>query len=127
MSESVSVVNCGEANDLKEESFQLVDGQPRPASDGSIYMVGGFDGCSWLSGLDIYFNSQDLMRPLTPMRFVHTYASAAKFCGELYILGGVEDNLWSDTGMIVLFRLFGFTTTFYLNKIIILKYLFVHS
>ncbi|XVF47402.1 hypothetical protein PTKIN_Ptkin03bG0106200 [Pterospermum kingtungense] len=93
MLETRSVVRCDEADDFKEEQFQSVDGQPGPAFDGSICIVGGFNGCSWLSALDIYSSSQDLMRTWTSMSFVRSYASAAKFCGEFYILGGVDGNL----------------------------------
>ncbi|TYI19914.1 hypothetical protein ES332_A07G198000v1 [Gossypium tomentosum] len=88
---------CVEADDFEEEKFQLVDDQPHPAYDASICIVGGFDGCSWLSSLDIYSSSQDMMRTWTTMSFPRSYASAAKFSDALYILGGVDGNLWYDT------------------------------
>ncbi|PPR96533.1 hypothetical protein GOBAR_AA24128 [Gossypium barbadense] len=100
---------CVEADDFEEEKFQLVDDQPHPAYDASICIVGGFDGCSWLSSLDIYSSSQDMMRTWTTMSFPRSYASAAKFSDALYILGGVDGNLWYDT------------VTPYLNKIILLS------
>ncbi|EOY32624.1 Beta-propeller, Kelch repeat type 1, Development/cell death domain, Kelch related, Kelch-type beta propeller-like protein isoform 1 [Theobroma cacao] len=97
MLETGFVARCVEADDLGEEEYQSVDDQPYPACDGSICLVGGFDGCSWLSALDIYSSSQDLMRTWTSMSFVHSYASAAKFNDEVYVLGGVDGNLWYDT------------------------------
>lgn len=106
MLETGFVARCVEADDLGEEEYQSVDDQPYPACDGSICLVGGFDGCSWLSALDIYSSSQDLMRTWTSMSFVHSYASAAKFNDEVYVLGGVDGNLWYDTGMIFLFVAF---------------------
>ncbi|XP_057980218.1 uncharacterized protein LOC131166019 isoform X2 [Malania oleifera] len=63
----------------------------------SILIVGGFDGFSWLSDLNSYSPSLDLMKSLRPMNFVRTYASAAKLNGELYIFGGVDGDLWYDT------------------------------
>ncbi|XVF19255.1 hypothetical protein REPUB_Repub11eG0094300 [Reevesia pubescens] len=97
MLETGFVSRCVKVDDFEEEEFQSVDKLPRPACDASICMVGGFDGCSWLSTLDIYSSSQDLMRTWTSMSLLRSYASAAKFSGELYILGGVDGNLWYDT------------------------------
>ncbi|GMI73413.1 hypothetical protein HRI_001010600 [Hibiscus trionum] len=97
MLETGFVSRCTEVDNFEEEKFQLVDDQPHPACDASICLVGGFDGCSWLSALDIYFSSQDMMRTWTSMSFLRSYSSAAKFNDELYILGGVDCNLWYDT------------------------------
>ncbi|XP_039049216.1 uncharacterized protein LOC120190160 [Hibiscus syriacus] len=97
MLEMGSVSRCVEVDDSDEEKFQSMDDQPHPACDVSICLVGGFDGCSWMSALDIYFSSQDMMRTWTSMSFLRSYSSAAKFSDELYILGGVDCNLWYDT------------------------------
>lgn len=67
--------------------------------DDTILLVGGFDGCSWLSALDSYSPSQDTMKSLKPMTFPRLYASAATLDGELYVFGGVDAGTWHDTGM----------------------------
>lgn len=65
--------------------------------DEFILIVGGFDGSSWLSALDSYSPSHDIMLSLCPMTFVRSYASAAKLNSELFIFGGVGDDVWYDT------------------------------
>ncbi|XP_058207340.1 uncharacterized protein LOC131320613 isoform X1 [Rhododendron vialii] len=65
--------------------------------DDTILLVGGFDGCSWLSALDSYSPSQDTMKSLKPMTFPRLYASAATLDGELYVFGGVDAGTWHDT------------------------------
>ncbi|KAF7148494.1 hypothetical protein RHSIM_Rhsim03G0148200 [Rhododendron simsii] len=65
--------------------------------DDSILIVGGFDGCSWLSTLDSYSPSEDRMKSLKPMTCVRSYASQATLNGELYVLGGVDGDMWHDT------------------------------
>ncbi|XVE78873.1 hypothetical protein DITRI_Ditri14bG0013200 [Diplodiscus trichospermus] len=89
--ETDSVSRC------EEEELQSEDERPRPACDSSICIVGGFDGSSWLSSLDIYSFSQDQMGTCTSMSFLRSYSSATKFSGELYLLGGVDGNFWYDT------------------------------
>ena len=70
----------------------------RPKID-SILIVGGFDGSSWLSALDSYSPLLDTMKSLKPMTSVRSYASAATLNGELYIFGGVDGDMWHDTGI----------------------------
>ncbi|KAF7149330.1 hypothetical protein RHSIM_Rhsim03G0148100 [Rhododendron simsii] len=65
--------------------------------DDTILLVGGFDGCSWLSALDSYSPSQDTMKSLKPMTFPRSYASAATLDGELYVFGGVDAGTWHET------------------------------
>lgn len=68
-------------------------------TDSSILIVGGFNGSSWLSTLDTYAPSHDIMTSLCGMTFVRSYASAAKLNNELFIFGGVDDDVWYDTGI----------------------------
>ncbi|GAB2270631.1 hypothetical protein Dimus_005512 [Dionaea muscipula] len=65
----------------------------------SILIVGGYNGLSWLSALDSYSPSQDLLKCLQPMPFLRSYASAAKLNSELYVFGGSDGTgtLWYDT------------------------------
>ncbi|XP_038885976.1 uncharacterized protein LOC120076281 [Benincasa hispida] len=64
--------------------------------DESILILGGFDG-SWLSTMNCYYPSRDIMESLPAMRSVRSHASTAKLNGEIYVLGGVNGNVWYDT------------------------------
>lgn len=64
----------------------------------SILIVGGFDGSSWLADLNSYCLASDIVTPLCPMPTRRSYASAAKLGGELYIFGGIDGEIWHDTG-----------------------------
>ncbi|XP_011076641.1 uncharacterized protein LOC105160841 isoform X1 [Sesamum indicum] len=63
----------------------------------SVLVLGGFDGCSWLSELSSYSPSENHFKSLCPMTFLRSHASVAKLNGELYIFGGVHDGVWYDT------------------------------
>nr|XP_016436437.1 PREDICTED: uncharacterized protein LOC107762580 [Nicotiana tabacum] len=63
----------------------------------SIILAGGYDGVSWLSTLESYSLSNDVLKSLKPMSSVRSYASVAKLCGELYVFGGGTGSLWYDT------------------------------
>ncbi|PHT39852.1 Heat shock protein 90-1 [Capsicum baccatum] len=52
---------------------------------------------SWLSTLDSYLPSFDLLNSLKPMNSVSAYASVAKLSGEFYVFGGGTGSLWYDT------------------------------
>ena len=65
----------------------------------SIFLVGGYDGDSWLSALNSYFPSQDVIKSVQPMSSVRSYASAALLNGELYVFGGGDGYSWYDTGI----------------------------
>lgn len=65
--------------------------------DESVFLVGGYDGVSWLSALDLYCPSQDILKTLKPMAAVRSYSSVAKLNGELYVFGGGNGSLWYDT------------------------------
>nr|XP_043633728.1 uncharacterized protein LOC122604934 [Erigeron canadensis] len=54
----------------------------------SVYIVGGFDGSSWMSTIESYFPYHDHKCSLSPMKFVKTYASAATFNAEIFHFGG---------------------------------------
>ncbi|CAN4115859.1 unnamed protein product [Withania somnifera] len=62
-----------------------------------IFLTGGYDGESWLSALDSYLPSLDVLKPLKPMNSVRAYASGVKLNGEFYVFGGGIGSLWYDT------------------------------
>ena len=65
----------------------------------SIYLVGGYNGESWLSTVESYFPFYDESKSVKPMNSVRSYASVARLNGELYVLGGGDGHLWYDTGI----------------------------
>ncbi|XP_077214157.1 influenza virus NS1A-binding protein [Tasmannia lanceolata] len=62
-----------------------------------IFLIGGYDGISWLSSLDSYSPSRDIITSLSSMGSVRSYASAATLYGDIYIFGGGNGVLWYDT------------------------------
>ncbi|KAE9465166.1 hypothetical protein C3L33_02942, partial [Rhododendron williamsianum] len=88
-----------EIQQLKKQCHVLESRSPFSIGrvDDSILIVGGFDGCSWLSTLDSYSPSEDTMKSLKPMTCVRSYASQATLNGDLYVLGGVDGDMWHDT------------------------------
>lgn len=67
--------------------------------NGSVFLVGGYDGVSWLSALDLYCPSRDVIKSLRPMSSVRSYSSVAQLNGELYVFGGGDGYTWYETGM----------------------------
>ncbi|KAM7264057.1 hypothetical protein ACFE04_001740 [Oxalis oulophora] len=63
----------------------------------SIFLVGGYDGETWLSTFESYFPSKDWTKSLKRMNTVRAYASVAKFNDDIYVLGGGNGNTWYDT------------------------------
>ncbi|KAJ8898926.1 hypothetical protein K2173_008420 [Erythroxylum novogranatense] len=63
----------------------------------SIYLVGGYDGESMSSTLDLYFPSKDFLKSLRPMSCTRSYTSVASLNKELYVFGGGNGCLWYDT------------------------------
>lgn len=66
--------------------------------DELIFLVGGYDGASWLSALDSYSPSHDVIKSLKPMNCIRSYSSIARLNGELYVFGGGNGSLWYDSG-----------------------------
>ncbi|XP_058182748.1 uncharacterized protein LOC131300782 isoform X2 [Rhododendron vialii] len=65
--------------------------------DELIFLVGGYDGASWLSALDSYSPSHDVIKSLKPMNCIRSYSSVARLNGELYVFGGGNGSLWYDS------------------------------
>ncbi|QHO24881.1 Kelch-like protein [Arachis hypogaea] len=63
----------------------------------SLFLIGGFDGESWLSAMDLYWPSQNVVKSLKPMSIVRSYSSVVKLNGEIYVFGGGDGNVWYDT------------------------------
>ena len=65
----------------------------------SIYLLGGYDGESWLSAFDSYYPSDNVLKPLQSMNFIRSYTVVAQLNGEIYAIGGGHDHVWYNAGM----------------------------
>ncbi|XP_044473860.1 influenza virus NS1A-binding protein homolog B isoform X2 [Mangifera indica] len=63
----------------------------------SIYILGGYDGESWLSTLDLYAPSRGVMKSFQPMNSVRSFAAVASLYGEVYVFGGGDGRMWYNT------------------------------
>ncbi|KAK6778551.1 hypothetical protein RDI58_025269 [Solanum bulbocastanum] len=69
----------------------------------SIFLIGGYDGVSWLTALESYSPSNDVVKSLKPMHSVRSYAGVAELYGQLFVFGGGDGgaigdgSLWYDT------------------------------
>ncbi|KAK9168025.1 hypothetical protein Syun_000165 [Stephania yunnanensis] len=66
-----------------------------------VFVMGGYDGVSWLSTLNFYSPLRDITGQLMPMNCTRSYASAILLDGRIYNLGGgngnIQGNSWYDT------------------------------
>ncbi|KAM7274499.1 hypothetical protein ACFE04_016365 [Oxalis oulophora] len=85
---TIETVSCSPVDDAGKLGYEA------QVLDESILIVGGYDGTSWLSSVDLYNPAQDLTRLLTSMTIGRCYSSVAKLNDELYILGGADGELW---------------------------------
>lgn len=67
-------------------------------SEDVIYLIGGFDGISFLSSLDSFSPSLDILTPLKPMTVGRSYTSTVALDGKIFVLGGSDGACWFDTG-----------------------------
>lgn len=65
----------------------------------SVLIIGGYNGSSHVSALECYSPSHDLLESLCPINFTRTFDSTVKLNGEVYVIGGLHENLWCDTGI----------------------------
>lgn len=64
----------------------------------SLFLIGGYDGESFLSSMDLYCPSLNVVKSLKPMSSVRSYASVVQLNGELYVFGGGNGCVWYDIG-----------------------------
>ena len=66
----------------------------------SIFLIGGYNGVTWLSSLDSFTPEKDAVLGLTPMSSPRSYASAAALDGHIFAFGGGGGKSpWYNTGM----------------------------
>lgn len=67
------------------------------SSEQVIYLIGGFNGTSWLSALDSFSPSKDTLTPLKQMGCARSYASAAALNDDIFVFGGGDGSSWYHT------------------------------
>ena len=83
-------ISCQEHNIIIESKSSV---------DESIIIIGGYNGLSYVSALECYCPSHDLLETLCPMSSMRSCTSTVKLNGEVYVIGGLHDNLWYGTGI----------------------------
>ncbi|CAN6336403.1 unnamed protein product [Urochloa humidicola] len=63
----------------------------------SIFLIGGYNGVTWLSSLDSFSLEKDILVGLTPMSSPRSYASAAALDGHIFTFGGGDGMSWYNT------------------------------
>ncbi|CAN6358659.1 unnamed protein product [Urochloa humidicola] len=63
----------------------------------SIFLIGGYNGVTWLSSLDSFSPEKDILVGLTPMSSPRSYASAAALDGHIFTFGGGDGMSWYNT------------------------------
>ncbi|GJM94712.1 hypothetical protein PR202_ga11384 [Eleusine coracana subsp. coracana] len=63
----------------------------------SIFLIGGYNGVTWLSSLDSLTPDKDILVGLTPMGNARSYASATVLDGHIFAFGGGNGMSWYDT------------------------------
>ncbi|KAL6607774.1 hypothetical protein ACP70R_040837 [Stipagrostis hirtigluma subsp. patula] len=63
----------------------------------SIFLIGGYNGVTWLSSLDSFTPEKDILVSLTSMGSARSYASAAALDGHIFAFGGGDGTSWYNT------------------------------
>ncbi|KAL6897919.1 hypothetical protein ACP4OV_006878 [Aristida adscensionis] len=63
----------------------------------SIYLIGGYNGVTWLPSLDSFSPEIDKLLGLSPMGSARSYASAAELDGHIFSFGGGDGMSWYNT------------------------------
>lgn len=63
----------------------------------SIFLIGGYNGVTWLSSLDSFSPKKDILVPLTSMGSARSYASVAAMEGCVFVFGGGDGSSWYNT------------------------------
>ncbi|RLN31043.1 gigaxonin-like [Panicum miliaceum] len=63
----------------------------------SIFLIGGYNGVTWLSSLESFSPEKETLVGLTPMSSPRSYASAAALDGHIFAFGGGDGMSWYNT------------------------------
>ncbi|XP_062232454.1 uncharacterized protein LOC133929685 [Phragmites australis] len=80
-----------------DSSLSLLGSMCNNIGKPSIFLIGGYNGVTWLSSLDSFSPEKDIMVGLTPMGYARSYASAAPLDGHIFAFGGGDGMSWYNT------------------------------
>ncbi|KAL5202576.1 hypothetical protein ABZP36_013528 [Zizania latifolia] len=80
-----------------DSSLSLLGGACNTLDKPSIFLIGGYNGVTWLSSLDSFSPEKDVLVPLTPMSSARSYASVAALDGCIFVFGGGDGSSWFNT------------------------------
>ncbi|XP_039836740.1 uncharacterized protein LOC120697541 isoform X3 [Panicum virgatum] len=63
----------------------------------SIFLIGGYNGVTWLSSLESFSPEKETLVGLTPMSSPRSYASAIALDGHIFAFGGGDGMSWYNT------------------------------
>ncbi|PAN17455.1 hypothetical protein PAHAL_3G132900 [Panicum hallii] len=63
----------------------------------SVFLIGGYNGVTWLSSLESFSPEKETLVGLTPMSSPRSYASAAALDGHIFAFGGGDGMSWYNT------------------------------
>lgn len=72
-----------------------------------LCLVGGFNGHSWLTSLELYSPTLNQLETVGPLNCIRSYCALANLNSELFLLGGFSGDMWHNAG-IYIFALSGF-------------------
>ncbi|CAO2820176.1 unnamed protein product [Amaranthus hypochondriacus] len=84
------------SNYSEVSAYGTMDATSDPLLDqgGLIILAGGSDGVSLLASLDSYSPEKDVIKSLRPMSSIRSHVSLAKLNGDLYAVGGGNNDVW---------------------------------
>lgn len=82
-----------------DSSLSLVGDACDTLDKPSIFLIGGYNGVSWLSSLDAFSPEKDILVPLAPLSSARSYASVATLEGCIFVCGGGVGDSFGNTGM----------------------------
>ncbi|KAL5229543.1 hypothetical protein ABZP36_028319 [Zizania latifolia] len=87
----------GELQFKLDSSMSLIGGACNTLDKPSIFLIGGYNGVTWLSSLDSFSPEKDILVHLTPMSSARSYASVSVLDGCIFVFGGRDGSSWCNT------------------------------
>ena len=82
-----------------DSSLPLLGSTRKTLTKPSIFLIGGYNGVTWLPSLDSFSPEKDTLVGLAPMSVARSYASAAALDGHIFAFGGGDGMSWYNTGI----------------------------
>lgn len=98
---------------------------PLAEAEQAIYLMGGYNGTTWLSTLDCFSPATDILASLRPMSVKRSYASAVALSNNIFVFGGRDSESCFSTGTVNLLVTTAYVLSYSLEYDINLNYLFL--